>query len=259
MPTLIDTHCHLAHGRLRQDIDGALARAGRAGVTRIIAAASDLNETKAALAIAREHEGVYRLAGIHPHDARDAAPDALRQIGELAEKEKCVAVGEIGLDYHYDYSPREDQRQAFAAQLELARTLDLPVVVHTREAFDDTIAILRNSGVDGSRVVMHSFTGGPDEARTTLDFGAMLSFSGIVTFKKAADVQAAALLTPADKLLVETDAPFLSPEPVRKMKTNEPANVVHVARFLADLRGLQPDQLAEQTTANACRFFNIDR
>ncbi len=254
---LIDTHCHLAHGRLRPDAPAAIARAAAAGVQRILVAAADIHEAKAALGLCRDHASLSCMAGVHPHEAKDFSPGALQTLEDLARASENVAIGEIGLDYHYDFSPREQQRNAFAAQLALAVRLGKPVVVHTREAFDDTMAILRDSGVDGSRVEFHSFTEGPDAGRTVLDFGAMIGMSGIVTFARASDVQATAVLTPDDRLLVETDAPYLSPEPVRKMKTNEPANVAHTARFLAALRRTDPDDLAARTTANAERFFGL--
>lgn len=255
---LIDTHCHLCHGRLRQDADGAIQRALEAGIVAMVCAASDLAESKAALGIARDHPQVTCLAGVHPHDAKTVDDETLRQIGDLVEKDRNVALGEIGLDYHYDFSPREDQQRVFAAQLELADQRGKKIVIHTREALDDTLAILAESGFDATRAAFHSVTADRDGVRRMLDTGAMVSFSGIVTFKKTDDLRRSAALVPVDRLMVETDAPFLSPEPVRKMKTNEPANVVHVARRLAEVRGVPEDQLAEQTTANAAGFFELD-
>jgi TatD DNase family protein len=254
---LIDTHCHLCHGRLRNDADEAIARAVEAGVVAMVCAASDLAESKAALGVARTNPRVRCLAGVHPHDAKDVNDETLRQIGDLAGKDRNVAVGEIGLDYHYDFSPRPDQQRVFAAQLELAAQLGKKVVIHTREALDDTLAILAESGFDASRVAFHSVTAESAGVRRMLETGAMVSFSGIVTFKKTQYLRDAAALVPADRLMIETDAPFLSPEPVRKMKTNEPANVVHVARCLAGVRDVCEDQLAEQTTANAAAFFEL--
>lgn len=255
---LIDTHAHLARGRLAGQTAEVLARASEAGVGGVICATSDLAESKAAVSLAREFENFWRMAGVHPHDAKEVNDETLRQIDDLAGlDEHCIAIGEIGLDYHYDYSPREDQRRVFAAQLELARRRALPIVIHTREAFEETMAILRESGVDGSRVVFHSFTGNGTAAREVLDFGAVLSYSGIATFKNADDIRQGAALAPADRIMVETDAPFLSPEPVRKMKVNEPANVVHVARRLAELRGETFEAFAAQTTATATTFFGL--
>jgi len=252
---LIDTHCHLAHGRLRGQLDEVLRRAERAGVAAVICAAGDLGESRAALALARGRAGIRCLAGVHPHAAKDAAPGYLDELAALAGDPRNAALGEVGLDYHYDHSPRDVQRRVFAEQLDLARRLGKTVVVHTREAFDDTAAILAASGVDGGRVVFHSFAAGPDDARRALNLGAAISFSGIVTFRKADELRRAARLVPDDRLLIETDAPFLSPEPLRRMKTNEPANVVHVAACLAELRGCGAEALAERTWANAERLF----
>ena len=254
---LIDTHCHLCHGRLRQDAQTALQRARDAGVSVVICAASDLVESKAALGMARANQDVRCLAGVHPHDAKDVTDETLCQIADLAAMPENVAIGEIGLDYHYDFSPRECQREVFARQLELAHSLGKRIVIHTREALDDTLAILNDSGFDATAAVFHSVTEDADGVRRMLDTGAAVSFSGIVTFKKTAYLREAAGRVPDDRILIETDAPFLSPEPVRKMKTNEPANVVHVCRCLAEVRGTSPEAFAAQTTANARAFFSL--
>jgi TatD DNase family protein len=176
---------------------------------------------------------------------------------ELLRRPGVVAVGEIGLDYHYNFSPPDAQRRVFAAQLEVARRAGLPVVIHTRAAFDETLAILADSGFPGSRIVFHSFTEGEEQAAHAVALGALVSFSGIVTFKKTDALRQASLVVPDDRLLVETDAPYLSPEPVRGMKTNEPANVAHVLACLAAVRGCPPESLAARTTANAIAFFGL--
>ncbi|MCD4825261.1 MAG: TatD family hydrolase [Phycisphaerae bacterium] len=255
---LIDTHCHLAHGKLYQNIPALLEEAAAANVSTIICAAADLHESKTALGLAQKYPNIYSLAGVHPHEAQAADAEMIRQIGSIASHDRCVAIGEIGLDYHYDFSPREDQRRVFAEQLELARTMGAAVVIHAREAFDETMVILADSGIDERRVLFHSFTGSPAEAKRCLDIGAMLSFSGIATFNSAADIRSAAVLCPPDRILVETDAPYLSPEPVRKIKTNVPANVVHVAMRLAAERNTPVETFAKQTTENARKFFNLD-
>ena len=254
---LIDTHCHLAHGRLRQDVEGVLGRARGAGVARLICATGTVHESKAALSLARKHAGVWCTAGLHPHDAGEAGENYLDAIERLAADARNVAIGEIGLDYHYDFSPRDAQRRVFAEQLDLARRLGKPVVVHTREAFEDTMAVLRGAGIDGTRVVMHCCTEGAANVRVALDLGATVSFSGIVTFKNTAYLREAAAVVPDERLLIETDSPFCSPEPVRRMKTNEPANVAHVAACLASVRGTSPEDIARITAANAVRFFHL--
>ncbi len=255
---LIDTHCHLCNGRLRNQTPEVLERATDAGLIAIICAAAHLEESVQAMGLARKYPQVYFTAGVHPHDAVDVPSDYIQQLGELADDPKNVAIGEIGLDYHYNYSPPEDQQRIFAEQLELAGFLGKKIVIHTREAFDDTMRILCDSGVDGATIVFHSCTAGLADVHRALEFGAMISFSGIATFNSAADLREAAAIVPDDRLMIETDAPFLSPEPVRKMKTNEPANVAHVAACLADVRNTTSEAIAELTTANAVRFFGLD-
>ena len=254
---VFDSHCHLCHGRLRPQIDDVLSRARSAGVAGMICAAGDLQESAAAVGLARKHPDVYCTAGIHPHDAGSAPEDYLQRVETFAADSNNVAIGEIGLDYHYCYSPPEDQRKVFAGQLGLAVRLGKKIVIHTREAFDDTMDILQEAATGGEDVVFHSWTEAPEEVTRALEIGAMVSFSGIVTFKKATELREAAKLVPRDRLLIETDAPFLSPVPLRKVQTNEPANVVHVATCLADLYGMTPEELGEITTASAFRFFNL--
>jgi TatD DNase family protein len=254
---LIDTHCHLGHGQLRNQWSDILAEAQAVGVVRFVCAVGTVEESRFAQTLAAADWRIAPLAGIHPHNAKDADEAALAAIEQLAGQDRCVAVGEIGLDYHYNFSPPEAQRAAFAAQLALAMRLGKPAVIHTREAFGDTMAILADSGIDGRRVLLHSFAAGIEEVRAALAFGATVSFSGIVTFDNAGPTQAAAAEVPADRLLIETDAPYLSPEPVRRIRPNRPAHVAHVAAFLARLRGVPLEALAETTTANAVRFFAL--
>lgn len=256
MLRLIDTHCHLAHERLKHRAGEVLQRAHDAGVRAVICASGDLAEAGAAMGLAGQYGDVYFTVGVHPHEARSAGKDYLDRIRLLAHNDRNVAIGEIGLDYHYELSPREDQRRVFAEQLALAADMAKPVVIHTREAFDETLAILAESRVEGQRVVFHSFTAGRHQARQVLEMGATISFSGIVTFSKAGELRRAAALVPDDRILVETDAPYLAPEPVRKMKTNEPGNVVHVVRRLAAIRGTTDKKIAEITSANAMRLFH---
>lgn len=254
---LIDTHCHLADRRLQRGLSGVITRAAGAGVAAFVCAAGDLNEARGALETARAYPNVFCTVGVHPHDAKDAPRDYLRLVEALAVEPENVAVGEIGLDYYRDLSPRRVQRRVFAEQLDLAARLGKPIVVHSRDAFDDTLAVLGESSVEPGRVVIHSCTENAAGVRRALDLGATVSFSGIVTYRKTDYLRKAAALVPADRLLVETDCPYLSPEPVRKMRTNEPANVVHVLRLLAEIRGSDAEELAERTTANATKFFNL--
>lgn len=254
---MIDTHCHLTDGRLAGTLDGVIERANRSGVDAVLCATANAADAEAAAALSAHYGCVYFTAGIHPHEAAGAAEADYRKIASIAGDPRCLAIGEIGLDYHYDFSPRRRQRQVFAEQLARARQHDARVVIHTREAFDDTMAVLRESGIDMARVLFHSFTGGPDEGRTVLDAGAAISFSGIVTFKKASSIRETAAIVPDDRILAETDAPYLSPEPVRKMRVNEPANVVHVYRRLAALRHMPLPAFERLLNANAAAILGL--
>ncbi|MEO7557241.1 MAG: TatD family hydrolase [Acidimicrobiales bacterium] len=247
----IDDHCHLA-----EDVDAAalqIADARDAGVERLITVGCDVAQSAAYVAVARANPGaVWATAGVHPHEAKDGV-DGLEAL--LAEPE-VVAVGECGLDYHYEHSPRAAQHDAFAAQIALAHAQDKALVIHTREAWDDTFALLAAEGTP-PRTVFHCFTGGPDEARRCLDLGAHLSFSGIVTFPSAPELRQAAALCPSDRLLVETDAPFLAPVPHRGAQ-NRPALVAVVGAAVAAARGETPEVVAEHTWANAARLYRLD-
>lgn len=247
---LIDTHCHLCDGRLYPQVAAVLERARAAGVHTVICAAGDLHESNTALGLARRFRNVYCMAGVHPHDAKGAGAGFAASIEHILEDARCVALGEIGLDYHRDLSPRPVQRRIFAEQLELGRRLGVPIVIHRRQAFEDTLEILTGSGVAGERVVFHSCTEPAENVRRMLDLGALVSFSGIVTFKKSDYLRQAARLVPHDRLLIETDAPYLAPEP---------ANVARVAACLARVRDTTPEQLADQTAANARRFFGLEQ
>lgn len=254
-PTLIDTHCHFAHHQLHADIPALLAACEKLGVRRAIAASGRLDEARFNCEIAEKFQNIYALVGIHPHEAKDAPADIAAAFSEFAGK--FVGIGETGLDYHYDFSPRDAQRKVFAQQLEIAKNLNLPVAVHSREAFDDTLAILRESQIDPRKVLFHSFAQGQADAITALDYGAMLSFSGMATFKNAQEILAAARIVPLERIMVETDAPYLSPVPVRNIKPNVPAHIYHVAVYLAAARGETFSQLAAATTANAVEFFGL--
>ena len=244
-----DDHCHLpeAIGEAAAVVEDAKA----AGVTRMITIGTTLEDSKAAIALASELEGVAATVGIHPHEAKDG----LEGIEALLREPNVVAVGECGLDYHYDHSPRAVQRDVFARQIALARTHDLALVIHTRNAWDDTFALLEDNGVP-SRTVFHCFSGGEHEARRALDLGAYLSFSGIVTFPKADDVRAAAALCPADRLLVETDSPYLTPVPHRGTP-NRPAFVTLVGEAIGNLKGASAEEMAALTWANADRAYRL--
>jgi TatD DNase family protein len=247
-----DSHCHLQDVA---DSKSALERARAAGVTRLICIGTDAAQSRRALALVGD--GVWATIGLHPHEATEGVDAVVALLeGVVGSSQRAlVAVGECGLDYHYDHSPRAAQRQAFAAQIALAHRYRLALVVHSREAWDDTLAILQAEGVP-ERTVFHCFTGGAGEARRCLDLGAFLSFSGIVTFKGAGDVREAAALCPPERLLVETDSPFLAPVPYRG-KPNEPAFVPFVGAALAATRGEEPSTVAASTWAATAAAFGL--
>ena len=246
-----DSHCHVHDERLPDGTDAAVRAAVDAGVTTLISVGGDRATSLAAWEGAAAYDEVFATVGLHPHDA----VNGVDTIVDLLDTDGIVAVGECGLDYYYDHSPREVQQRVFAEQIALANTRELPLVIHTRDAWDDTFAVLADVGVP-ARTVFHCFTGGPDEARRALDIGAHLSFSGIVTFKGAPEVQAAATLCPLDRMLVETDSPYLAPVPHRG-KPNRPAWVAHVGQHIADLRDIAVAEVAAATTANARAVFAL--
>ncbi len=244
-----DSHCHLQYEGIPSE---ALDRAAEAGIGRVICVGTDAPQSRAAIDVARAHPGrVWATVGLHPHDASQGVEGIVAMLGEP----EVVGVGECGLDYHYDHSPREVQREAFAAQVGLALEHDLALVIHTREAWDDTFDILRSTGIP-DRTVFHCFTGGPDEARLALDLGTNLSFSGIITFKTADDLRAAAALAPLDRILVETDAPYLTPVPHRGTP-NEPSYVALVGAAVAAAKGVPVGEVERATWANTAALFGL--
>jgi TatD DNase family protein len=247
----IDSHCHVHDPKIPDGADAAIAAAIDSGVGRLVTVGCDRDTSEAAIAVAAAHEQVVATVGLHPHDASDGVDT----IVDLLDTPGIVAVGEAGLDYYYEHSPRDAQRAAFAAQIQLAHERTLPLVVHTRDAWDETFDILDAEGTP-ERTIFHCFTGGPTEAGRCLDRGGDLSFSGIVTFKNATDVQAAATICPLDRMLVETDSPYLAPAPHRG-SVNRPAWVPHVGAFIADLRDVPVEAVATATTARAVELFGL--
>ena len=203
------------------------------------------------------HENMYAAVGIHPHDAKNVTAGTITELKKLAQNEKVVAIGETGLDFHYDFSPRQDQRRAFAQQLKITTESGLPVIIHCREAFDETMEILEQYGRSVKRVVFHCFGGSADQAKIVLDKGFYISFTGVVTFKNAETVRQAAKIVPLAKLMLETDCPYISPEPMRKQKINEPALMLHTAAFIAELKGMALANFAESVTATSRTFFGL--
>lgn len=254
-----DTHCHLNPRYLKEPVEDILARAREAGVTRltVIGCGPTIEETRESVAIAESHEGVYAAVGLHPHESKHLTDTMLSELRELAAHPKVVAIGEMGLDYHYDYSPREVQQAAFRAQLELARQVGKPVVIHNRESDEDCIQILNEHYGDGqAHGVIHCFTSSEALARRALELGFHIGFTGVVSFKNAESVRDVLRLTPPDRRVIETDAPFLAPVPFRG-KTNEPAYVRHVAESIAKTLGVPLQDIAQQTTANARALYGV--
>lgn len=252
--TWIDSHAHLEDKAFDEDRAAVLERAREAGVAEVVNIGTDVARSRAVLALAREHAGLWAVVGVHPHHARSWDDAARAALVELAADPRVVGIGEIGLDYHYDFSPREDQARAFAAQLILADELDLPIVIHCREAMADTLAQLDAHKTSPYRGVFHCFGGDVDEAQAVLARGFHVSFTGPLTYKKADATRAAAKAVPLDRQLVETDCPYLAPVP-RRGKRNEPALVVHTAARLAELHDVSVEQLAEITRANTRALF----
>jgi TatD DNase family protein len=251
---MIDSHCHLDSKQFDEDRDSVIERALAAGVETMVAIGTGDGppDLEAGVRLTDRYPCFYATVGVHPHDAAKATPETFERLAELMKHPKVIALGEIGLDYHYDFSPRDVQREVFMEQMRIAREAGKPIVIHTREGWDDTIALLREHW-NGPGGIMHCFSEGPERARQALDIGFHLSFGGIVTFPKALQVQEAARIAPADRILIETDAPYLAPVPKRG-KRNEPALIVETARKLASLRGETLESIQASTTANFRRL-----
>jgi len=253
---LIDSHCHLTYEPLAKMLDGVLARAAAAGVSNCITIGTHLADIQGALDVAGRYAHIFASAGLHPHEA-GKTPDGWEvELRRLAGNPRVVALGEVGLDYHYDFAPRDVQRRVFEEQLAIAVELQRPVVIHCREAHADVLDVL-SQFPRVPRIVFHCFTGTVAQAREILDRGWWISLTGVVTFKNPGELADVARLLPGERFMVETDSPYLSPEPVRSVRPNEPAHVVHVARRIAELRGEPFEDLAARTRANTIRFFGL--
>lgn len=261
---LIDTHCHLDFEAYAADLDAVMTRAAENGITRVITPAINIESGAAAIALAEKYQGVYAAVGFHPNDTADFSRERLPSLKAQTEHPKVVAVGEIGLDYYRDWSPRAKQHEAFEAQLALAAEAGLPVIIHNREASEDVLAVLANwvpTLPDSLRErpgVLHSFSAPRAAAEKALSLGFYLGFTGPITFKNAHDLRIVAAVVPLDRLLIETDGPFLTPHPYRGQR-NEPAYVRFVAERLAELRNTTLADMARITTTNAERLFNLSR
>ncbi|MBI3801600.1 MAG: TatD family hydrolase [Deltaproteobacteria bacterium] len=252
----VDSHCHLTDEQFDGDREAVLQRARAAGVSRflVIGATGDFSHNEKAVALARENPDVFAVVGVHPHDAKHITAETYARLRELAQAPEVVGLGETGLDFYYDNSPREEQRTHFRAFIRLARELGLPLSMHVREAYGEAVETLRVEGEGQVRGVMHCFTGSVEEARALLELDLCLSFSGIVTFKSAQALREVAQVVPLDRLLIETDCPLLAPVPYRG-KRNEPAYVIQVAKTLAEVKGLALTEIADATRRNTEALF----
>jgi len=283
--SLIDTHAHLTFPELSTQLDDVLARCAQAGVEQVITIGTQLDDARQVLALCARlstSRGIAETSadaglstqtgdaetssrpcrvsaalGFHPHEADNVSEEDLAEMARLWQQPSVVAVGEMGLDYHYDFADRVRQRDAFSRQLAAAFDVDKPLVIHCREALDDAIPLLIDHGYARRRVVFHCFTGTADEAERIAHHGWRISFTGVVTFRKSKELQEIARAYPANQIMVETDAPYLSPVPVRGKHPNEPAHVAHTARFLAELRGVSFEELSDQIMRNATEFFKL--
>lgn len=252
---LFDTHSHLDDEQFDPDRLEVISRLHEAGVTRLMCIGASLASSRAALALAKEHEDFYAAVGVHPHGADKYDDETEQALIDLCKDKKVRAIGEIGLDYHYDFSPRDVQKKVFRRQIALARELQLPMVLHIREAHGDALAILREEK-ELPKGVVHCYSGSMESAQSYLDLGLDISFTGSVTFKNAHNLQAVAARLPIERIMIETDCPYMAPVPHRG-KRNEPAHVLDVLRFLADLRGEDEETLARVTFENGLRLFQI--
>lgn len=256
MMDVFDTHAHLNDRQFAQDLDQVLERASKRGVTYIVNVGYDLDASRVSVELAQRYAKVYAAVGIHPHDAADVKEETYDSLRFLATKPKVVAIGELGLDYYRDLSPRDKQKEVFRRQIALARELKLPVIIHDRDAHGDMLGILRQEKAGDVGGVMHCFSGSWEMAKQCLDMGFYISLAGPVTFKNAKRPQEVARRVPIDRLLVETDCPYLAPEPYRG-KRNEPAFVTEVVERIAELRNMSAVELAYRTTENAKKVFGI--
>ncbi len=255
-PAIVDSHCHLDFDVLHDDIDGVISRAHDAGVHMMVSISTRVNQFDAIRSIAEAHNEVFCTVGTHPHNAEEELDVSAEQLVELAQHPKCIGIGEAGLDYHYDNSPRAAQARSFRTHIAAARTTGLPLVIHSRSAEAATADILEDEMGKGTfKQLLHCFSSGIDLAERGLAIGAYLSFSGILTFKSAESIREAARLCPLDRMLVETDAPYLAPVPHRG-QSNEPGFTVHTLAHLAEVKGLSVEQMAAITSDNFFRLFD---
>jgi TatD DNase family protein len=254
---LIDSHAHITFDPLFESIDDVLKRSTQAGTTEWITIGTATEQNRKVIAAIDKYENLYGAVGIHPHCASEISPADIDEIKKLAKHEKVVAIGEIGLDFHYNFSKPEDQKELFINLLGIAAERKLPVIIHSRDAFDETMDIIDKFADKNTKIVFHCWGGTPDQTQIVLDKGFYISFTGVITFENAQQTQDAAKIVPLEKMMIETDCPYMSPEPMRKQKINEPALLVHTAAKIAELKQIPLEKFADEVTKTTKKFFNL--
>lgn len=255
---LFESHAHLEHKKYKNELDKIIHRAKEVGVKYIVNVGSNLSSSYRSLTLSQTYSEIYATVGIHPHEASEFDNSSLQVLKDLAKADKVVAIGEIGLDYYYEHSPRDIQKKALRAQLTLAKSVGLPVVIHNREADQDILNILKNSKIEEIGGVLHCFSSDITMAKACLDLGLYLGFGGVITFKKAKQLRQVVQQLPLSRILLETDCPYLSPHPLRG-KRNEPAYLKFIAQKIGEIKGISLEEVVETTTANACKFYGIKK
>jgi TatD DNase family protein len=254
---LIDTHAHLTYDGLMESLEAVLSRSTQAGVTKCIAIGTDAEHNEKVISIAEKYPNLYAVLGIHPHHASECKAADLQRLKELTKHEKVVALGETGLDFHYNLSEKDAQKDLFKTFLEIAAEKKLPIVIHTRDAFEETMAIIDKFADRNTKIVFHCWGGTVEQTKIILDRGFYASFTGIVTFKNAQQSRDTAQIVPLERMMIETDCPFMSPEPMRKQKINEPALLIHTAAKIAELKKMPLEIFAREVTKTTKTFFNL--
>jgi TatD DNase family protein len=254
---LIDSHAHLTFDELQKDLNVVLQRSIAAGITGWITIGTDSEQNNKIVSILDKYENLYGSVGIHPHYASQISSADITQVKEFAKHEKIVAVGETGLDFHYNFSKQSDQKNLFINLLEIAAQTKLPVIIHCRNAFDETIEIVDKFKDNLTNIVFHCWGGTVEQIQIVLDKGFYISFTGVVTFKNAEQTRNAAKIVPLEKMMIETDCPYMSPEPMRKQKINEPALLIHTAAKIAELKQMPLEKFADEVTKTTKKFFNV--
>ncbi len=257
MINLIDSHAHLTFKELAGSLDSVLKRSIAAGVTQCITIGTDAEHNAKVISTIDKYKNLFGSVGIHPHYASDVSQADIDQVSRLAKHPKIVAIGETGLDFHYDFSKPDAQKGLFKALLEIAAERKLPVIIHSRDAFDETMETIDKFADKNAKIVFHCWGGTPNQTRIVLDKGFYISFTGVITFKNAQQTQDAAKIVPLEKMMIETDCPYMSPEPLRKQKINEPALLVHTAAKIAELKQVSLENFADAVTTTTKQFFNL--